>query len=210
MQRRTLSLGVLAAPAAILAGRVLAPAPAWAQDGWDPGVTEFDFVKGDADAPVTVIEYASLTCGHCASFHTDTLPGLTDRYLDPGHVRLVFRQFPLNRVDLQAGMLARCLPEDRFFGFVDVLFKTQSTWAGAQDPTAALAQLGRTAGLSDARIEECLADQDLADRIVQVRLEAEAAYQISATPTFVIDGEAFAGNRPLSFFAEQLDPLIET
>jgi len=184
--------------------------PARAQDGWDPGITDFDFVKGDPDAPVTLIEYASLTCGHCAAFHNDTLPALTERYLDPGHVRLVFRQFPLNRVDLQAGMLARCLPDERFFGFVDVLFRTQSDWASAQDPTASLVQLGRTAGLSDERIQACLSDEDLADRIVQVRLEAEEAYDVSATPTFVIDGEAVAGNRPLSFFAERLDPMIET
>lgn len=212
MQRRTLAIGALAGAATVAAGFPVGRfgiRAARAQD-WQAEVTDFDFVKGAEDAPVTIIEYASLTCGHCANFHNDTLPEFTERYIDPGQVRMIWRQFPLNGLDLRAGMLARCLPEGRFFSFVDILFQTQGDWLAADDQMAAVARLARTAGLSQDEIDACMADEDLADRIVQVRLDAEQKYNVSATPTFVIEGEVVSGNRPLSFFAERIDPLLDT
>lgn len=212
MQRRTLAIGALAGAATVAAGLPIGrfgTRVARAQD-WQPEVTAFDFVKGAEDAPVTLIEYASLTCGHCANFHNDTLPEFTERYIDPGQVRMVWRQFPLNGLDLRAGMLARCLPEARFFSFVDILYQTQSDWLAADDQMAAVERLARTAGLSQDEIDACMADEELADRIVQVRLDAEQTYNVSATPTFVIEGEVVSGNRPLSFFAERIDPLLDT
>lgn len=198
----------LATVAGALPIRGLAWRPARAQD-WQAEVTDFDMVKGSADAPVTVIEYASLTCGHCADFHNQTLPDFTERYLDTGQVRMIWRQFPLNGLDLRAGMMARCVPEERFFSVLDVLFATQADWVSAEDPLNALSRIGRTAGLSQDDIDACFADEALADRIVQVRLDAEEKYEVSATPTFVIQGEVISGNRPLDFFAEMIDPMLD-
>ncbi|NBB83178.1 MAG: thioredoxin domain-containing protein [Alphaproteobacteria bacterium] len=204
-------MGAVAGLATIAGGvplRGVSPRIALAQD-WQAQVTDFDKIKGSADAPVTVIEYASLTCGHCASFHTNTLPDFTAQYIDSGQVRMIWRQFPLNGLDLRAGMMARCAPENRFFGLLDVLFATQADWVSAEDPLAALARIGRTAGLSQDQIDACFADEALADRIVQVRLDAEQKYDVAATPTFVVQGEVVPGNRPLSFFAEMIDPMLD-
>jgi protein-disulfide isomerase len=204
-------MGAVAGLATIAGGvplRGVSPRIALAQD-WQAQVTDFDKIKGSADAPVTVIEYASLTCGHCASFHANTLPDFTAQYIDSGQVRMIWRQFPLNGLDLRAGMMARCAPENRFFGLLDVLFATQADWVSAEDPLAALARIGRTAGLSQDQIDACFADEALADRIVQVRLDAEQKYDVAATPTFVVQGEVVPGNRPLSFFAEMIDPMLD-
>jgi protein-disulfide isomerase len=204
-------MGAVAGLATIAGGvplRGVSPRIALAQD-WQAQVTDFDKIKGSADAPVTVIEYASLTCGHCASFHANTLPDFTAQYIDSGQVRMIWRQFPLNGLDLRAGMMARCAPENRFFGLLDVLFATQADWVSAEDPLAALARIGRTAGLSQNQIDACFADEALADRIVQVRLDAEQKYDVAATPTFVVQGEVVPGNRPLSFFAEMIDPMLD-
>jgi protein-disulfide isomerase len=204
-------MGAVAGLATIAGGlplRGVSPRLALAQD-WQADITDFDKVKGSTDAPVTVIEYASLTCGHCANFHTNTLPDFTAQYIDSGQVRMVWRQFPLNGLDLRAGMMARCAPENRFYGLLDVLFATQADWVSAEDPLAALARIGRTAGLSQDQIDACFEDEALADRIVQVRLDAEQKYDVAATPTFVVQGEVVSGNRPLSFFAEMIDPMLD-
>ena len=100
------------------------PDDAVAAGGWDPGITDFDKVLGDADAPVTIVEYASFTCPHCANFHTETMPALKERYIDTGQVRFVFRDFPLNEPALRAGMMARCVPDAQYFNVVDVVFST--------------------------------------------------------------------------------------
>lgn len=101
-------------------------------------VTADDKVLGDRDAPVTMIEYSSLTCPHCAHFHTDVLPRIKKEYIDTGKVKLVLRDFPLNQPALIAAQIAHCVPEDRYFGFVSVLFETQAAWAISEDPAAAL------------------------------------------------------------------------
>jgi protein-disulfide isomerase len=174
---------------------------------WDPEITPFDKVLGAQDAPVTVIEYSSFTCGHCAAFHIETLPALKERYIDTGVLRLVFRDFPLDGLALRAGMLARCAPEDQYFSMVQVLFANQRQWATAADPVAALMSIGRLAGLSGETIQACLENEALADQIVALRLQGEQKYDIDATPTFIIGGEKVAGNLPLEDFAEQIELL---
>ena len=178
-----------------------------AAGGWDPEITPFDKVLGAQDAPVTVIEYSSFTCGHCAAFHNETLPALKERYIDTGVLRLVFRDFPLDGLALRAGMLARCAPEDQYFSMVQVLFANQRQWATAADPVAALMSIGRLAGLSGETIQACLENEALADQIVALRLQGEQKYDIDATPTFIIGGEKVAGNLPLEDFAEQIELL---
>ena len=164
---------------------------------------------GNADAPVTIIEYASLTCPHCADFHTDILPELKEKYIATGKVRLVYRDFPLDQQALNAAVLAHCAGPDRYFGFLDVLFETQESWAGADDHLAALKRLGKLGGLSEQQIDACFADQELADRILRTRLDAQNQYEISSTPSFVINGETYGGARGVDEFSEIIDPLLE-
>ena len=168
-------------------------------------------VLGDPNAPITILEYSSLTCPHCATFHANTLPQLKKDYIDTGKVKLVFRDFPFDRAALQASMLARCSNPERYFGFLDVLFKSQNKWAGASDPAQALAQTGKLAGVGDQQFKECLANEALANKLIERRLEAEQKYQVQSTPTFVIMRgdtiEKVVGAQPIAEFARVIDKL---
>ncbi|GEO41686.1 protein-disulfide isomerase [Skermanella aerolata] len=168
-------------------------------------------VLGDPNAPITILEYSSLTCPHCASFHANTLPQLKKDFIDTGKVKLVFRDFPFDRAALQASMLARCSNPERYFGFLDVLFKSQNKWAGASDPAQALAQTGKLAGVGDQQFKECLANEALANKLIERRLEAEQKYQVQSTPTFVIMRgdtiEKVVGAQPIAEFARVIDKL---
>ena len=181
--------------------------PARAQT-WDPNITDFDQVLGQPDAPVTMIEYASFTCGHCATFHADTLPEIRTRYIDNGTVRFVFRDFPLDGLALRAGMLARCVENDRFFTVVDVLFESQRQWATSGDPLEALRRIGQLAGLSEAEFDACMENEALANQIIELRLEAEQRYDVSSTPTFVINGEVVSGAWPIDRFVELIEGAV--
>jgi protein-disulfide isomerase len=184
------------------------PAPA-AGPTTPPAIEPGEQALGDPDAPVTVIEYASLTCPHCASFHREILPGLKERYIDTGKVRLVYRDFPLDQRALDAAVVAHCAPPESYFGFLDVLFETQENWARAEDHLAALKRLGKLGGLTEAQMEACFADQELADRILQTRLEAQDQHDISSTPSFIIDGKTYPGSRDIDEFGELIDPLLD-
>lgn len=164
---------------------------------------------GAPGAPVTIIEYSSLTCPHCAHFHTDILPALKERYIVPGKVRMIYRDFPLDQNALAAAALAHCAGTERYFSFLDVLFQTQSTWARAADPIAALKQLGKLGGLDDAQMDACLADQELSDGILRIRLEGQNAHEISSTPSFIIDGKTYPGARDIDEFSALIDPLLD-
>ena len=163
---------------------------------------------GDPNAPVTIIEYASLTCPHCAHFHNDVLPDLKERYIETGKVRLVFRDFPLDERALMAAALAHCAGPDRYFGFLDVLFQTQSGWARADDYLGALKKLGKLGGMSDEQMDACLADQELTDGILQTRLDGQNEHQVSSTPTLVINGEVYPGAREIDELSALIDPLV--
>lgn len=165
-------------------------------------------ILGNPDAPVTLIEYASLTCPHCAQFHTEILPDLKERYIATGKVRLIYRDFPLDERALMAAALAHCAGPDRYFGFIDVLFETQSSWAQAGDYLAALKRLGKLGGMNDAQIDQCLADEELIDGILQTRLDGQNDHQVSSTPTLVINGEVYPGARSIEALSEVIEPLL--
>jgi protein-disulfide isomerase len=188
--------------AVLLAALWLAPGPARAVELQESAI-------GDSQAPVTMIEYSSLTCPHCASFHTDTLPGLKERYIDTGKVRLVLRDFPLDEAALRATMIAHCAGPERHARFVDVFFAQQENWARAKDPVQALTQLAKLGGLSEAEVEVCLADQELEKAVLQARLDGQQQFEIRSTPTFIIDGKAYPGNRSVEEFGEIIEPLLE-
>jgi protein-disulfide isomerase len=164
---------------------------------------------GSPNAPVTIIEYASLTCPHCAHFQKDVLPKLKERYIATGKVRLVYRDFPLDQRALAASVLAHCAGPDRYFGFLDVLFQTQETWAGADDYVAALKRIGKLGGLTESQMDACFADQKLNNQVLQSRLDAQNQHNVSSTPTFIIDGKTYAGARDINEFASLIDPLLQ-
>jgi protein-disulfide isomerase len=164
---------------------------------------------GDPEAPVTIIEYASLTCPHCAQFHNEVLPQLKERYIDPGKVRLIYRDFPLDQQALTAAALAQCAGSDRYFSFLDALFETQASWAVADDYVAALKRLGRLGGLTEEQMDACLADRALSDGILKTRLDGQNQYQIGSTPSFVIDGKTYAGARDIEELGTLIDPLLD-
>lgn len=164
---------------------------------------------GDADAPVTIIEYSSLSCPHCAQFHKDVLPGLKERYIDTGKVRMVFRDFPLNESAVDAAVIAHCSGTDRYVGFLDVLFQTQESWSTTPDHRTALKQLGKLGGLSDEQMDGCLADETMVNGVLQSRLDGQNEHQVQSTPTFVIGDQTYPGSRDVDAFAEIIEPLLD-
>lgn len=163
-------------------------------------------VLGKADAPVTLIEYAALTCSHCAEFHTMVLPELKKNYIDTGKVKLVFRDFPFNETGMKAAMAARCLPEARYFDFVGTLFTTQNNWLNAAGETL-LKQMAGFAGLPEAEYNACLADKALQDHLLNVRVNATNNDGVNSTPTILIEGtfERIVGAQDYKTYAEAID-----
>ena len=167
-----------------------------------------EMALGSEEAPVTVIEYASMTCPHCAAFHADTFDELKEKYINSGKVRFVFREFPLDGLALRAAMLARCSGEERFFAMIDVLFRQQKSWARAESPLAALARIARLGGISQERFNACMADQSLADLVLQNRMTGEREYKVASTPTFIVNGEQYSGEQSLEQFDEILSKYL--
>ena len=193
-----LATGLIAALALFLFAA--APVSAQEQVAWAKG----DMALGKADAPVTVIEYASMTCPHCARFHAETFKAFKEKYVDTGKVRMIFREFPFDGLALRASMLARCAGPERYFPMLDVLFQQQRQWTGAKDPVAALAQIGRLGGVSQEKFEACMKSEELSNAIVQNRLEGQQKHGVESTPTFVIDGEKLTGALTLAQLDEAL------
>lgn len=167
-----------------------------------------DLWLGDENAPVQIVEYASMTCGHCAHFHEATWPELKKRYVDTGKVRFVLREFPFDPRATAAFMLARC-SGDNYYPLTDVLFKTQSTWAGApgDDFLKTLYNTVKIAGFSQEAFDACLRDQKLLDNVNSVRNRAADKYGVQATPTFLINGKKYAGAMPIEEFAAIIDGM---
>ena len=196
---------LLGSMAAVPLASVLMPLPGTAAGiGEKPG----DLALGDPDAPVTVIEFFSLTCPACRRFHMNIYNRLNPDYVDTGKVRFVARDFPLNAPALQAAVLAHCAGRDRYFAFVDVLFQTFDDWAGSGAYTEKLAQIGELGGVSRDRFDACLADQDLENSIFQSIASAQAEYEVDSTPTVIVNGEKYEGRMTFEAFAAHIDRLI--
>lgn len=157
---------------------------------------------GSADAPIKIIEFASMTCSHCAHFHNDVLPELKSKYVDTGKVYVEFKEFPLDDAALKATITARCLPEDKYEGFIALLFKTQDHWARGINYMTALRQNAKLAGMSDATFDACHADEKLKLAIADWMQQAQEKWSINSTPTFVVnDGaEKISGAQPVAEF----------
>jgi protein-disulfide isomerase len=167
-----------------------------------------DFTLGTADAQVTVIEYASLTCPHCANFHVEQLPRIKAEYIDTGKVRMAFRDFPLDQAALAAAMVARCAGKDRHAAMLGLFFTRQQAWGGAADPITAMARLAALAGMGEADVQACLKKPDIEKAVLDQRLLAEKVFDIEATPTFIINGVKHSGNITFDEFKKKVDPLL--
>jgi protein-disulfide isomerase len=184
--------------------------PAWAQTF---SVLELeakgpldDIPLGSESAPVTVIEYASMTCPHCAAFEVGVFPKLKEKYIDTGKVRFIMRLFPTQPVQLSAAayMLARCGGADKFYPLIETLFQQQQKWV-VQNPIPPLFAIARQAGFTQQSFDACINDKVLLNKIQQVWNTASSKFQVDSTPTFFINGEKFAGEMPI----EQFDKAIE-
>jgi protein-disulfide isomerase len=193
-------------PAPMASGTAAAPqATTLATAAGEMPLFDDDHILGKADAPVTILEYASLTCPHCAAFHSDTLPQVKSEWIDTGRARLVFRHYPLDQLALRAAAAANCVQGDAFFGFMDVLFQNQDKWARSDDPLAAVGQYAALAGLDKATYEKCVNDEAALDRIIEKQTDGRDRYNVTSTPTFVVNGTPVAGNRPYDEFKSILE-----
>jgi protein-disulfide isomerase len=166
--------------------------------------TPQDRILGKPDAPITIVEYASLTCPHCAHFDKDVLPKLKVKWIDTGKAKLILRDFPLDEPAMRAAMVARCAPPERFYPLVDTLFSDQEKWAGAKDYRAALERLAKLGGISDKEFKTCIADKKLEDQVAQSRLTAAQDLGVDATPTFFINGKKYDGAPTVEAFDQAL------
>ena len=197
----------MAAPTAPVAtAPTTPPAPAPAAPSAQPRPTTAGGLDerslGRADAPVTAIEYFSLTCSHCGAFHRDTWPRVKRELVETGRVRMVFRDFPLDEISLRAHAVARSFPADRYEPFVSALFATQDRWAYARgvDHKAEIGKIAALAGMSADAFNAAWADDDLARAILGARQKGEAEHQVSATPTFIIGTQKLPGAIPFERF----------
>ena len=177
----------------------------------DAGAAEIiDMVQGAEDAPITVIEYASFTCPHCARFHSDVYKLLRKNYIDTGKVKFIFREVYFDKYVMWASMIARCSGPDRFFGMTDLILNSQSTWARAGDDLAiveALRKIGRLSGMQDAALDSCLQDGEKLRALVGWYKENAQRDGIQSTPSFLIDGQPYK-NMDYEEFAKILDEKL--
>jgi protein-disulfide isomerase len=187
--------------------------PAWAQN---VSVQDLavqgplgDVAQGPADAKVTIVEYASMTCSHCAAFHRDTYPELKKRYIDTGKVRYILREFPLDPLATAGFMLARCEGEKKFYPIVDMLFQQQRAWAFTEKPLDALRQMMRQAGISQEKFDSCLKDQKLYEAVNAVKNRGVETFKVDSTPTFFINGQRHPGNMSIDELEKIIKPMLE-
>ena len=161
-----------------------------------------DMELGSKDAPVTVIEYASLTCSHCAEFDKGSFPLLKSNYIDTGKVRYILREFSYDEFATSAFMLSRCAGKERYFGFIDVLFKKQAEWAFTENSIAGLRAIAKQGGFSQGTFDACMANQQIFNHVKEVVTRGRKEFGIESTPTFFVNGEKVEGALPFPQFEE--------
>jgi protein-disulfide isomerase len=164
-----------------------------------------DIFLGNADAKVTIVEYASMTCPHCRSFHETTLPAIKEKYIDTGKARLVLREFPFDPRAAAAFMLARCAGDDKYYAMVGTLFAQQEGWSRVDDAKAALLQLSKLAGFTQDSFDKCLTNQQLLNDVNEVRERGAKDFGVESTPTFFINGKKYPG----ALTVEQMSGIID-
>jgi protein-disulfide isomerase len=171
-----------------------------------------DMAIGPADASVTITEYASMTCPHCAAFNAEVFPKIKAAYVDTGKVRYVFREFPLDIKAAAGSMLSRCIAKDdsaKYFAVIDMLFKQQNDWV-MKNTTETLTRIGKQAGLSQQQVEDCLKDQALLDKIAADQKYASEVLKVNSTPTFFINGEVIKGEASFDEFDKKIKSMLKS
>jgi len=217
--RRTVlsSLAVVPAALVVAAAEAQAQAAASAEAPKPQGTVDMtellkpgalpDKSMGKEDAPVTIVEYASMTCPHCAHFNDTTFPDLKKKYIDTGKVRYILREFPFDPRAEAGFMLARCAG-DNYFPMVDVLFKQQEQWAAGNNTKDALLQISRLAGFTQESFNACLTDQKLLDQVRAVQKRGADEFKVDSTPTFFINGKTYKGAMSIAEMSAIIDPLL--
>ena len=175
-----------------------------------------DMAIGEANAPVTIVEYMSTTCPHCAAFHNNTFDAIKTKYVDSGKVRFVLREFPFDPRAAAAFMLARCNPQDttklteagQYFPMISMLMKQQEVWAAAQDGREALLQMSKLAGFTQESFQACLTNQKLLDDVNAVREHGAKEFGVAATPTFLINGKRYSGDMSVDTMSALIDSML--
>jgi protein-disulfide isomerase len=207
-----LSLTGLAALFGFSPLRLIADAMAQSASDVAKPVSLPDMALGPANASVTITEYASMTCPHCAAFNETVFPKIKSEFIDSGKVRYVFREFPLDIKAAAGSMLARCIAKDdsgKYFAVIDMLFKQQNEWV-TKNTTETLTRIGKQAGLSQQAVEACLKDQALLDKIAADQKYASEVLKVDSTPTFFINGEKIKGETSLEEFEKRINPLLKS
>lgn len=205
--RRTLLTG-LAAAALAFAGVSMASAQTVSVDELAVPGPLGDVEIGNKSAKVNIIEYASMTCSHCATFHEKTFPELKKKWIDTGKVRFTLREFPLDPLATAGFMLARCAGGDKYYPIVDLLFSQQKNWAFSNKPVEALLSLVKQAGFSQESFEACLKNQQIYDAVNAVRDRAAQKFGVNSTPTFFINGQVYRGALSVEELDKILTPLV--
>jgi protein-disulfide isomerase len=169
-----------------------------------------DIVVGDKNAPVTIVEYASMSCTHCADFHNEVFGDLKERFIDTGKVRWVFRDFPLDEPALRASMMGRCAGSkslDNFVKFNKVIFSTQSTWAPKKNYLEVLANIGKLGGMQGKEFDSCMANEELKNKIMEGKFYAAKYLEIRSTPSFFINGSLHKGGKDIEYLSKVIESL---
>ena len=207
-----LSLTGLAALAALSPLRFITEAFAQSASDVAKPVSLPDMALGPANAPVTITEFASMTCPHCAAFNENVFPKIKSTYIDTGKIRYVFREFPLDIKAAAGSMLARCIAQGdagKYFAVIDMLFKQQNDWV-TKNTTETLTRIGKQAGLSQKGVEDCLKDQALLDKIAADQKYASEVLKVDSTPTFFINGEKIKGETSFAEFDKKIKSLLKS
>lgn len=167
-----------------------------------------EMALGKPDAKVTIVEYMSMTCPHCARFHNETFEAIKTKYVDGGQVRFIVREFPFDPRAAAAFMLARCAPEGQYFPMVSMLFKQQEQWAAAQNGRDALLQMSKLAGFTQESFEACLTNQKLLDDVNAVMQKGAKDFGVNATPTFFINGKKYSGEMSVDTMSGLIDSML--
>jgi protein-disulfide isomerase len=171
-----------------------------------------DMAIGPANATVTITEFASMTCPHCAAFTEKVFPKIKTEFIDTGKIRFVFREFPLDIKAAAGSMLARCIAKDdapKYFAVIDLLFKQQEAWV-VKNTTETLTRIGKQAGLTQAQVEDCLKDQALLDKIAADQKFAAEVLKVQSTPTFFINGEMIKGEQSFEEFSKRINAMLKS
>ena len=173
-------------------------------------INENDFIIGNINAPITIIEYASLSCNHCANFHNNTLTDLKKEYIDTDKVRFVFRDFPFNYPSLIGSMVLRCIPDSTRYDYMNALYQLQSKWVSRENAksTQELFKIMQSGGMSKEEFESCIYNVELEKTILESLMAAQNEFNIQSTPSFLINGMLVEGNKSIKEFRQIIDKIL--